>query len=202
MRPRAGTQAVTLEPSMIVEVLSLARAHDDLLREMRQDLFRAETKLNVERRWKWPMRIACVALGAGGLAAFQNEELRASNMELLDVVRAGLSGAGNLALLGFIGLCAAAWGTFHIIRRAMRGPTPEQQARKLMEQFAQKDGVAAYVFGGQDSPEDEAASIGALTRPEIKHFRKRHLMASNRTLQSSLQRLLSRNADDGPQILH
>ena len=37
-----------------------------------------------------------------------------------------------------------------------------------------------YVFAGQDSPDDEAASIGALTRPEIKHFRKRHLTASNR----------------------
>jgi len=68
-------------------------------------------------------------------------------------------------------------------------------------QFAQKDGVAAYVFAGQDSPDDEAASIGALTRTEIKQFRKRRLTASNRTLQSSLQRRLN-SADDGQQILH
>ena len=201
MRPRAGSQPVTLEPSLVVEVLSLARTHDDMLKETRQDLFRTETKLHVERRWKWPIRVGCVALGAGGLAAFQNEQLRASTMELLDVVRAGLLGAGNLALLGFVALCAAAWGAFYLIRRAMRGPTPEQQARKLMEQFAQKDGVAAYVFAGQDSPDDEAASIGALTRTEIKQFRKRRLTASNRTLQSSLQRLLN-SAEDGQQILH
>ncbi len=201
MRPRAGSQPVTLEPSLVVEVLSLARTHDDMLKETRQDLFRTETKLHVERRWKWPIRVGCVALGAGGLAAFQNEQLRASTMELLDVVTAGLLGAGNLALLGFVALCAAAWGAFYLIRRAMRGPTPEQQARKLMEQFAQKDGVAAYVFAGQDSPDDEAASIGALTRTEIKQFRKRRLTASNRTLQSSLQRLLN-SADDGQQILH
>ena len=193
---------MTLAPSMVVEVLSLARAHDDMIKEMRQDLFRAETKLHVERRWKWPIRTGCVALGAGGLAAFQNEALRASTLEFVDVVTAGLLGAGNLALLGFVAVCAIACGALYLIRRAMRGPTPEQQARKLMEQFAQKDGVAAYVFAGQDSPDDEAASIGALTRPEIKHFRKRHLTASNRTLQSSLQSLLNRTVVDGQQILH
>lgn len=203
MRPRAGTQPVTLEPSQVVEVLSLARQHDEMLKETRQDLFRAETKLQVERRWKWPIRIGCVALGAGGLAAFQNEQLRASTLEFLDVVTAGLLGAGNMALLGFVVLCVAAYGAFYLIRRSMRGPTPEEQARKLMEQFAQKDGVAAYVFAGQDSPEDEAASIGALTRPEIKHFRKRRLTASNRTLQSHLQRLLNRTMDGSQQqILH
>ena len=42
-----------------------------------------------------------------------------------------------------------------------------------------------------------------LPRPEIKHFRKRRLTASNRTLQSSLQRLLNRTADDPQQqVLH
>jgi hypothetical protein len=188
---------------MVVEVLSLARNHDEMLKEARQDLFRAETKLHVERRWKWPIRLACVALGAGGFAALQNEQLRAQTLEFLDVVTAGLLGAGNMALLGFVLLCVAAWGVFLLIRRAVRGPTPEEQARKLMEQFAQKDGVAAYVFAGQETPEDEAASIGALTRPEIKHFRKRRLTASNRTLQSSLQRLLNRTMDDSQQqMLH
>ena len=57
MRPRAGTLPVTLEPRLVVEVLSLARQHDEMLKEARQDLFRAETKLNVERRWKWPVRL-------------------------------------------------------------------------------------------------------------------------------------------------
>jgi len=202
MRPRAGSQPITLEPSLVVEVLSLARAHDDMLRETRQDLFRAETKLRVERRWKWPTCLACVALGVGGLAAFQNQELPALALESIGTITAGLLGAGNLSLPGLVALCAGAWGAFYLVRRALRGPTPEQQARKLMEQFAQKNGVAAYVFAGQDSPEDEAASIGALTRPEIKHFRKRHLTASNRTLQSSLQRLLNRTMDDTQQILH
>ena len=47
MRPRAGSQPLTLEPSLVIEVLSLARAHDDILKETRQDLFRAETKRQV-----------------------------------------------------------------------------------------------------------------------------------------------------------
>lgn len=202
MRPRAGSKPITLEPSLVLEVLSLARAHDDMLKETRQDLFRAETKLRLARRWKWPTRLACVALGVGGLAAFQNEALPASALESIETITAGLFGAGNLSLPGIVALCAVAWGAFHLFRRALRGPTPEQQARKLIEQFAQKNGVAACVFAGQDSPEDEAASIGALTRPEIKQFRKRHLTASNRSLLSSLQRLLNRTMDDTQQILH
>jgi hypothetical protein len=185
-----------------VEVLSLARVHDDMLRETRQDLYRAETKLRVERRWKWPARFACVALGVGGLAAFQSEALRASALESIDTVAAGLLGAGNLSLLGIVALCAAAWGALYLVRRGLRSSTPAQQARKLMQQFARRNGVAAYVFAGQDTPDDEAASIGALTRPEIKQFRKRHLTASNRTLQSSLQRLLNSTMDDTQQILH
>ena len=55
MRPRAGTLPVTLEPQLVVEVLSLARQHDDMLKEARQDLCRPATKLNVERRWTWPI---------------------------------------------------------------------------------------------------------------------------------------------------
>ena len=52
------------------------------------------------------------------------------------------------------------------------------------------------------SPEDEAASIGALTSEKHKHFRQRRLTASNRTLQSSLQRLLNRTVDDNQPMLH
>ena len=85
----------------------------------------------------------------------------------------------------------------------MRGPTPEQTARKLMEQFAEKDGVAAYVFAGEDTVEDEAASIGALTRPENTTFRQRRLTQSNRTLSSSLTRLLNRTgAEEQSSLLH
>lgn len=203
MRPRAGTLPVTLEPQLVVEVLSLARQHDEMLKEARQDLFRAETKLNVERRWKWPVRIGCVALGAGGLAAFQNEALIAATGEFFRSTVSQIASAGNVALVSlvFVGLMtyAAVW----LIRRSLRGPTPEQTARKLMEEFAKKDGVAAYVFAGDETPEEEAESIGALARTENKHFRQRRLTQSNRTMQSSLQRLLNRTMDDTQhQLLH
>lgn len=202
MRPRAGTMPVTLEPQHVVEVLSLARQHDEMLKEARQDLFRAETKLKVERRWKWPVRLACVALGAGGLALLQNEAVMAATMDFLRSTSANIVGAGNMALVGLVVFGVVIYAAVWLIRRALRGPTPEETARKLMEQFAEKNGVSAYVFAGEDSPEDEAASIGALTRPENKSFRQRRLTQSHRTLASSLTRLLNRPTGDTQTLLH
>lgn len=202
MRPRAGTLPVTLEPSMVVEVLSLARNHDDMLKETRQDLFRAETKLNAERQWKWPIRLGCVVLGAGGVLAAQSEALRAWVTESAERASETMATAGNMTLVGVVIAGVVLYGAVYLIRRMVRGPTPEETARKLMQQFAQRDGVAAYVFAGEESPEDEAASIGALTSEKHKHFRQRRLTASNRTLQSSLQRLLNRTVDDNQPMLH
>lgn len=203
MRPRAGTLPVTLEPQLVVEVLSLARQHDEMLKEARQDLFRAETKLHVERRWKWPIRLGCVALGVAGVLAFQNEALMAATASFFRSLGTTIASAGYTGLIGLVVVGAVLYGAYWLIRRAMAGPTPEQTARKLMEQFAEKDGVAAYVFAGEDSAEDEAASIGALTRPENKTFRQRRLNQSNRTLSSSLTRLLNRSsADEQSSLLH
>ena len=202
MRPRAGTRPITLEPSHVVEVLALARDHDEALKATRQDLFRAETKLREERKWKWPIRAACVAIGPVGLATFQNEAIRAGAIEIFGSAERGIREAGNSALIVLVVAGVAVYGAIHLLRRVMRGPTPEKTARKLMEQFAQRDGVAAYVFAGEETPEDEAASIGALTREEHKHFRQRRLTQSNRTLQSSLQRLLNRTVEETQPLIH
>ena len=123
---------------------------------------------------------------------------------LMDFMRssgASIVGAGNTALIGLVVFGVVIYAAVWLIRRAMRGPTPEETARKLMEQFAEKNGVAAYVFAGDDSAEDEAASIGALTRPENKSFRQRRPTQSNRTLASSLTRLLNRPAGGDTQTL-
>lgn len=203
MRPRAGTLPVTLEPQLVVEVLSLARQHDEMLKEARQDLFRAETKLLVERRWKWPIRLGCVAIGVAGVFAFQNEALMAATVSFFRSLGTTIASAGYAGLIGLVVTCALIYGAYWLTRRLMAGPTPEQTARKLMEQFAEKDGVAAYVFAGEDTAEDEAASIGALTRPENKTFRQRRLNQSNRTLSSSLTRLLNRTpAEEQSSLLH
>ena len=61
--------------------------------------------------------------------------------------------------------------------------------------------VIVGIYGGWANP-TEAASIGALTSEKHKHFRQRRLTASNRTLQSSLQRLLNRTVDDNQPMLH
>ncbi|MFT3723018.1 MAG: hypothetical protein QM773_05460 [Hyphomonadaceae bacterium] len=201
MRPRAGTRPVTLEPSMVVEVLSLARRHDEILKEMRQDLLRAETQLQAERRWKWPIRIGCLALGAASVIAIQDDAIRASVADFARTAVDGIASAGNAALIGLVLTGVALYGAVWLLRRILRGPSPEQTARKLMQQFAQRDGVASYVFAGEESADDQASSIDALTSQKNKRFRQRRLTASNRTLSSSLQSLLN-SSDDNPPMLH
>lgn len=195
LRPRAGTHPVTLEPTRVVEVLALARRHDEMLQETRQDLFRTETQLNFERTWRWPIRAACVALGVVGMAAAQNEDVRANAMAFVDGVFGQLRETRTESFITFVIVVAAISLVVFLVRRWLRGPTPEQQARKLMEQFARSDGVASYVFAGQQSPDEATATIGALTRPENKHYRKRRLTQDNRPLATSLTRILNRELD-------
>ena len=201
MRPRAGTRPVTLEPSLVAEVLSLARRHDEILKEARQDLLRAETKLQVERRWKWLVRIGCIALGAAGVIAVQDDSLRAGVGAFAQSTIKGLAGAGNAALLGFLLAGLALYGAVLLARRLLRGPSPEATAQRLMRQFAERNGVASYVFAGEESADEQASQIDALSRGKNKAFRQRRLTASHRTLSSSLQRLLD-SSDDNLPMLH
>ncbi len=166
-----------------------------MLQETRQDLFRAETQLNFERTWRWPIRAACVALGVVGMAAAQNDDVRANAMAFFKGVFGQLRETRTEAYVTFAVAGVAIWLAVILIRRWLRGPTPEQQARKLMEQFARSDGVASYVFAGQQTPDEATATIGALTRPENKHYRKRRLTQDNRPLATSLQQILNRQLD-------
>jgi len=193
-RKRAGTQPVTLEPSRVIEILSLARDHDEMLKALRQDLTRVETKLRVEKKYKWLWRLACVGLGALGVLAAQNEAMMTSIATSAQMIWQELQAKGNASLFFLLILGIAIFGAVWGIRRALREPSPEQQARKLMQQFAEKDGVAAYVFANE-TPEEEAETIGALTKPENKDLRKRHFTPSHRTLQSSMTRILHRIED-------
>jgi hypothetical protein len=201
MRQRAGTEPVTLEPSRVIEILALARDHDDRLKAMQQDLLRAETKLRVERKWKWPIRAGCVGIGVAGVFAAQNEALMSSLASSLTAIWTELQAKANASLFIMILAGLAIYGAIWAVRRSLREPTPEQQARKLMQQFAEKDGVAAYVFANETA-EEGVESINALTRPENDKLRKRHFTSSHRTLQSSMNRLLHRIDDDTLQVLH
>jgi hypothetical protein len=201
MRQRAGTQPVTLEPSRVIEILALARDHDERLKAVQQDLLRAETKLRIERKWKWPLRAACAGLGAASVFAAQNEALMGSLASSLTAIWNEVQAKANASLFILILAGLAIYGAVWAIWRSLREPTPEQQARKLMQQFAEKDGVAAYVFANETA-EEGAASISALTRPENDKLRQRHFTSSHRTLQSSMNRLLHRIDDDTLQVLH
>jgi tRNA A37 N6-isopentenylltransferase MiaA len=114
----------------------------------------------------------------------------------------GAASAGNTALIVLVAGGVALYLAVILARRMLQAPSPEKAARKLMKQFAQRDGVAAYVLAGDETPEDEAASIEVLANDEHKTFRQRRLTASHRTLASSLQRLLNRPADDTQPLVH
>lgn len=197
-RQRAGTRPVTLEPSRVLEILALSRDHDEMVKALRQDLTRVETKLRVEKKYKWHWRLACIGIGVLGLLAVQNEALMASLAASFEAIWREIQSKGNASLFILLITGVAIYGAIWAIRRSLREPSPEQQARKLMQQFAEKDGVAAYVFANE-TPEEEADTIGALTKPENKNLRKRHFTASHRTLQSSMTRLLHR-IEDGSDV--
>jgi hypothetical protein len=200
MRLRAGTEPITLEPSRIQEILSLSRHHDDLLKEARQDLLRAETQLRVERAWKWPIRAACFGLGALGLAGLQDQILMARINDFVGAVGKIDFMAGNSTLIGLMVGGVAIYAMILLVQRLFGKPSPEEAARKLMEQFAQRDGVAAYVFSGEEieDAEELAASTTMLTRKQNKTFRQRRLTPATRTLQSSLTTLLNRTLENAP----
>jgi len=195
MRPRAGTHPVTLQPSTVAEIVALARQHDERIKDMRQDLVRLETQLRVERMWKWPVRLGCVALGAAGLAALQNEAMRASVTSLADELFANIRTA-NVSTLLTLGIgTLVVLGAVMLLRRLIDGPSPEKKARMLMEQFARTDGVAAYVFSEQDTSEEETETVTALLEPKNKQMRQRRMTNAHRLLTTSLTRLLNQSAE-------
>lgn len=195
MRPRAGTHPVTLEPPTVAAILALARQHDERLKDMRQDLVRAETKLGVERTWKWPIRLGCVGLGAIGLATIQNEAVRDSVTAFFRDVFANIRTTGVSMLITLVVGSILIFGAVMLVRRLIEGPTPERKARKLMEQFARADGVASYVFSAQDTPDEEAETVDALLGPTKKQMRQRRMTSSHRLLTASLTRLLNQPTD-------
>ncbi len=195
MRPRAGTHPVTLDPPTVAEILALARQHDESLKDIRQDLFRAETKLRVEQNLKWPIRVGCVAFGAGIFAFAQNETIRASVYSFFADFVSNIRTTGFATLIALLVVGLVLFGIGFLVRRWIAGPTPEQKTRKLMDQFARADGVAAYVFSAHDTPEDEAATVDALVRPENKRMRHRRMTSSHRLLTASLTRLLNQSME-------
>ena len=199
MRPRAGTHPVTLEPPTVAEILALARQHDERLKDLRQDLFRTETKLRVERAMKWPIRFGCIALGAGALALGQNETIRATVFAFFADLFSNIRTTGLATLITLVVASLVLFGVGWLIRKWIAGPTPEQKAQKLMDQFARADGVAAYVFSAQDTTEDAAVTVDALVRPENKQMRQRQMTSSHRLLTASLTRLLNQSAESSEQ---
>lgn len=193
MRPRVATHPVRLEPSVTVELLSLARQHDEKIKDLRQDLFRAETKLYNHRLWRWPIHFAVFMAGILAVLAFQNERIRAGVVSFFNsmLTRVRPGGVETLIALAVAGVAIVA--LMLLAHRLIRGPSPEARARKLMRQFAEADGVAAYVFTDEDTTEGEASLVNALIRPGSKKVRQRRLTQDHRSLVSAMTHVLNQN---------
>lgn len=88
-----------------------------MLQETRQDLFRTETQLNSERTWRWPIRAACVAVGVVGMAAAQNEDVRANAMAFVKGVFGQLRETRTESIITLVIIAAAIWLAVFLVRR-------------------------------------------------------------------------------------
>jgi hypothetical protein len=200
----AGLKAVMLDPPSIQEVLELAQSHDDQLKEARQDLLRAETRLRAEQTWKWLWRAVSLGLGMLALATLQNAEFQRKAheafAEFLAYAQTFMPGSIVLAgveislliptLLLFAGVAASTLFGVLIFREM----PPRQVARKLMDQFVLHDGVTARALG-EDSVAKVAAAVAARARPRRVFFRPRKATPVAPMLVSSVKTLLNRAAE-------
>jgi hypothetical protein len=193
LRPRAATHPVRLEPAATAELLALARNHDEKIKELRQDLFRAETKLYHHSLWRWPVRFAFLTAGVLGVLAWQNERIRTGVITFCISAMRHVREGGVETLVGMLIAGVVVAVLMFVAHRLIRGPTPEQRARKLMRQFAEADGVAAYVFTAEDTTEGEASLVNALLRPGSKKVRQRRLTQDHRSMVSTMTQLLNQN---------
>jgi hypothetical protein len=202
----SGTQSVMLDPSSVQEMLELSRGHDQQLREMRQDLLRAETNLRTERRWSWPVLAASASAGAVALATLQipdvmprireraESSLAAAQRVLSDsFVTAGFPVPNFILAFLMIGLVAGAI----LLAWKFRETSPRKAARNLMERFAQGQGISAIAFS-DDSIHDVAISIGILTRRHRMFPKGRGLLPTTPSLAVSVTSLLHRATDAAP----
>jgi hypothetical protein len=194
-----GTQSVLLDPSSVQEILELSRGHDQQIREVRQDLLRAETNLRSERREKWPLLAASAGAGAVVLATLQIPDVI---LQIRGRVSSALTAAERILSDGFVIFTVAvlmivAVGAAILIAWALNRVSPRIVARDLMERFALRGGVSAMAFSN-DSLDDVANSIGILTRRRPLFPKRSWLLPTGASLASSVTSLLHRATDAAP----
>lgn len=180
------------------DILEIAKMHDQQLRATRQDLVRAETRLQSEKRWRWLDRLAGVVGGtllslAALQAHFTDHLARAATAGAAYLATTSQSGivfgavivpttSIMMAATGFVGLQI-------FVAFAFRRPSPRAAAQKLMRRLSSGGKLTAHAFADVDI--DDVAN-------DIRHFLRRRRAGQNGvrlpvnapTLESSISSLL------------
>jgi hypothetical protein len=185
---RSGTQTITLDPAKVQEILNLSRDHDEQLKEARQDLVRAETRLLMERQWKWPVIAASAGAGALMLVGLQMPGVMPKVSKMLAAtadygwsVATGDFVFGDVPLpVSFvaavtIGLVSA----MYLLAVAIKTNSPRNAARKLVGGLA-----------------DVADSIGAPTEHGGGSALRLRIMPATPSLAESVTSMLHRPAHE------
>lgn len=148
-------RVIPLDASIRREVLELAREHDQKLKSLEQDLFRTETKLKVEQRWRWVDRGVCLMIGSLGMAwAISAGMAQLAWQAMLDGL--GELGAYLTARIHVYGipvplnallLAGAAFIVLMVLAAILSlKPSPERAARELMRRVDRDPAVQGFIF--------------------------------------------------------
>lgn len=152
---KGEARVVPLDAAVRRQILELAREHDQKLKSLEQDLFRAETKLKVESRWRWVDRLVCLAMGGGlmiwaasaGFADWASAEAGKgfARFSTFLSTRIDISGVpvplNALLFAGAAVLVALVIGAILSMK-----PSPERAARALMKRVDKDPAVSGFIF--------------------------------------------------------
>jgi hypothetical protein len=148
-------RAGQLDAAIRRQILEIAREHDQKLKSVEQDLFRAETKLRVERRWQWLDRGLFFIIGVAVMTAAAQAGVMAAAGAL------GQKGLAKLAIyltstVDIVGvpvplnallfILIALTMTLILVTVASLRPSPQRAARKLMKKFDKDPAVQGFMF--------------------------------------------------------
>lgn len=158
---KTEARVVPLDATVRRQILELAKSHDEKLKSLQQDMYRAETKLRVEQRWRWADRAICLAVGFGAAAfawqtGFSVQMLAALETGLADLMTylgSSVSIGGFPVPLNALVFIGAALALSLVLGAIMSlRPSPKRAARELLRRVDKDPAVSGVVFANGTFP--------------------------------------------------
>lgn len=173
------------------KIMELARARDQELAEIRQDLVRSERNLKAERRWKWVDRICSgfvgmvivIAVLHSGIIGFSGEAYVRDWPAVASFLNFRVwIGSVSVSVAGLLGLLAIAAAAFLLLAIAMRRPSPRAAARAILKRARTTEAKLRRMH----KPEAPASS----RRPAPPPLEGRSFAASGVSMENAINTLL------------